>query len=70
VVTDPHEIANVVGAAGIRFLLENSESIGLEVFFMAPSCVPATPLETTGAELDVESLAWLAEQPGSWDWGK
>ncbi len=60
VVADPHEIANVAGIAGVQFMLEASEDIGLEVFYMAPSCVPATHLETAGAELsgdDIEKLA-------------
>ena len=60
VVADPHEIANVAGIAGVQFMLEESEDIGLEVFYMAPSCVPATHLETAGAELsgdDIEKLA-------------
>ena len=60
VVADPHEIANVAGIAGVQFMLEASEDIGLEVFYMAPSCVPATHLETAGAELsgdDIEELA-------------
>ena len=60
VVADPHEIANVAGIAGVQFMLEASEDIGLEVFYMAPSCVPATHLETAGAVLignDVENLA-------------
>jgi adenine deaminase len=59
VVADPHEIANVAGISGVQFMLEASEAIGLEVFFMAPSCVPATSMETAGAELtgaDLESL--------------
>jgi adenine deaminase len=60
VVADPHEIANVAGVAGVQYMLEASEDIGLEVFYMAPSCVPATHLETAGAELsgdDIEKLA-------------
>jgi len=60
VVADPHEIANVAGVAGVQFMLEASEDVGLEIFYMAPSCVPATHLETAGAELtgnDIERLA-------------
>ena len=60
VVADPHEIANVAGVAGVEFMLEASEDIGLEIFYMAPSCVPATHLETAGAQLsgyDIEKLA-------------
>jgi adenine deaminase len=63
VVADPHEVANVAGAAGVRYMLEASESIGLDVFFMASSCVPATSLETSGAELTVHDLDTLARHP-------
>ncbi|MBM3300170.1 MAG: adenine deaminase, partial [Deltaproteobacteria bacterium] len=51
VVADPHEIANVFGVDGIRFILDSSEGLPLRVFIMFPSCVPATPFETSGAEL-------------------
>jgi adenine deaminase len=60
VVADPHEIANVLGAAGVRYLIESARGASLDVFVMVPSCVPATTLETAGAELtaaDVESLS-------------
>ncbi|MGE5841704.1 MAG: adenine deaminase [Deltaproteobacteria bacterium] len=63
VVSDPHEIANVMGLEGIRFMLRESESLPFDVFFMAPSCVPATSLETSGASLDHEALASLIEEP-------
>jgi len=51
VVTDFHEIANVCGLAGIRYVLRYGEEIPLDIFGMAPSCVPATLLETSGARL-------------------
>lgn len=51
VVADPHEIANVLGLDGIRYMLASSEALPLRVFLMFPSCVPATPFETSGAEL-------------------
>ncbi len=51
VVADPHEIANVMGISGIRYMLESSEQVPLRVFIMFPSCVPATPFETSGAVL-------------------
>ncbi|MFN3346265.1 MAG: adenine deaminase [Candidatus Bipolaricaulaceae bacterium] len=51
VIADPHEIANVLGMAGIRWMLEATRGLPLRVFFMAPSCVPASPLETPGAVL-------------------
>lgn len=56
VITDPHEIANVAGAEGISYMLERSKNLPLEVFFMLPSCVPATPLDESGAELNAASL--------------
>jgi len=51
VVADPHEIANVMGYDGIRYMLESSKYNPLNVFIMLPSCVPASPLETSGSEL-------------------
>ncbi|MGB5100567.1 MAG: adenine deaminase [Methanothrix sp.] len=59
VIADPHEIANVWGEAGIRYMLESSRDIPLNVFVMLPSCVPATNLETSGAKLDADALAGL-----------
>ena len=59
VITDPHEIANVMGIAGISLLREDAATVPLRVFFTAPSCVPATSFETSGASLgpaDVEAL--------------
>ena len=56
VVTDFHEIANVLGVEGIRYMMRLSESLPLEVFVMLPSCVPATPMETSGAVLEAEDL--------------
>ncbi len=62
VMADPHEIANVLGLVGIRYMLDATEGLPLRVFFMVPSCVPATPLETSGAELSAteisEALSW------------
>lgn len=59
VVTDPHEIANVYGLDGIRFMLQASEGLPLRVFVMLSSCVPATNMETSGARLGVEDLTTL-----------
>lgn len=59
VVADPHEIANVIGLAGVRFMAESSRGLPLKVVLMAPSCVPATQMETNGATLDAEDLAQL-----------
>jgi adenine deaminase len=59
VVLDPHEIANVLGLPGIQALIDSSKDLPLDFFFMAPSCVPATPLETAGGfipSMDVEKL--------------
>ena len=64
VVCDPHEIANVLGLDGVRYILEASEGLPLQVYVMAPSCVPATHMETAGAELtaaDIEAL-WRYER--------
>lgn len=59
VITDPHEIGNVLGLAGIRFMLDQSEGIPLDVLVNASSCVPATHLETSGARLEADDLASL-----------
>ncbi|PKQ27475.1 MAG: adenine deaminase [Candidatus Anoxymicrobium japonicum] len=64
VVTDCHEIANVMGAIGVRYMIESSRSVPLNVFVMLPSCVPATPLETSGAVLDARDLEALKGEPG------
>jgi adenine deaminase len=56
VVTDYHEIANVLGVEGIRFMMELGKGLPLEVFVMLPSCVPATPMETSGAVLEAQDL--------------
>ncbi len=62
VVADPHEIANVWGEAGVRYMLESSRNVPLNVFVMLPSCVPATNLETAGASLDADALAGLIKE--------
>ena len=56
VVTDLHEIANVCGLEGIRYVLRSARRLPLELFLMAPSCVPATHLETSGASLEPQAL--------------
>ena len=63
IIADPHEIANVMGTEGIRLLIENSQSIPFDIFFMAPSCVPATHLETSGAQLGSSELKELGNEP-------
>ena len=62
-VADPHEIANVMGLPGIHLMLKESLGIPFDIFFMAPSCVPATHLETAGATLSVSDLSTLKEEP-------
>ncbi len=56
VLWDPHEIANVLGTAGVKWALSASEKLMLDVFVLLPSCVPATHLETSGARLDPDDL--------------
>jgi len=56
IVTDLHEIANVAGLRGIRYLMDCARRLPLDCYFMAPSCVPATHLETAGAELGAKEL--------------
>ncbi len=64
VITDPHEIANVLGVAGIRYMLERAKGGQLNMFVMASSCVPATHMETSGAQLEAADLAPLLDH----DW--
>ncbi len=64
VVLDPHEIANVLGVPGILSLMDASRELPLDFFFMAPSCVPATPLETAGASLSSKEIEKLLGEPG------
>ena len=59
VVTDPHEIANVAGADGVRYMLAASEGLPLTVCVNLPSCVPATHMGTAGAELTADDLVGL-----------
>ena len=63
VITDPHEIANVLGLEGIRFMLECAKGSPISMFVMASSCVPATHMETSGAELDAVDLASFKSSP-------
>lgn len=57
VITDPHEIANVAGTAGIDYMLESTEGLPLDVYIMIPSCVPATSMDESGAVLEAADLA-------------
>ncbi len=63
VIIDPHEIANVLGKNGIRFMAESASGIPLNVFIMLPSCVPATHMETSGATLRAIDLKPLFQEP-------
>jgi adenine deaminase len=63
VVADPHEIANIWGTQGLDYLLESSEGLPVDFFFMLPSCVPATPLETSGARLEAQDLEPYRHHP-------
>ncbi len=63
VVIDPHEIANVHGREGIRFMAESARGIPLNVFIMLPSCVPATNMETSGATLRASALRPFFKEP-------
>lgn len=59
VIADPHEMANVFGLDGVRYILETSEGLPLRVFVMVPSCVPATDMETSGARLTADDFGLL-----------
>ena len=63
-VSDPHEIANVLGIEGVRWMIDNAAGVPFHILFGAPSCVPATPFETSGARLDVAEIEELLDTPG------
>jgi adenine deaminase len=62
VISDPHEIANVMGIEGITLMAEMAEGIPLNTYIMLPSCVPATDMETSGARLDARDLEGLRDK--------
>ena len=62
VVCDPHEIANVLGIDGIEAMIENAKKVPFNFYFAAPSCVPATPFETSGATLDSSAIEYLLKK--------
>lgn len=64
IVADPHEIANVCGLEGIRYMLDASKDLPLNVRIMLPSCVPATPFENSGAILEAKELSELIDHEG------
>jgi adenine deaminase len=62
-VSDPHEIANVLGVKGVEFMIDNGKKVPFKFYFGAPSCVPATNFETAGAEINVEDIEYLLSKP-------
>ncbi|WP_299009546.1 adenine deaminase [uncultured Tenacibaculum sp.] len=62
-VSDPHEIANVLGVRGVNFMIENGKKVPLKFNFGAPSCVPATSFESAGAVIDSEDIKKMMENP-------
>ena len=60
-VSDPHEIANILGIKGIRYMMENGNTTPFKFYFGAPSCVPATPFETSGARIGVAETKTLLQ---------
>jgi adenine deaminase len=62
-ISDPHEIANVLGIEGVEYMLENAAQVPFHFFFGAPSCVPATVFETAGATLDATAVSQLLANP-------
>jgi adenine deaminase len=65
-VSDPHEIANVLGVEGIEYFIDNGRQSGFKFFFGAPSCVPAAPFETSGACLGVDEIGYLLRKEDIW----
>jgi adenine deaminase len=63
VVSDPHEIANVMGLEGIKYMLKDAESVPFKMFLTAPSCVPATFFETSGAKISKDEIKQLLKNP-------
>lgn len=62
-ISDPHEIANVCGMEGVKFMIENGKKVPFKFHFGAPSCVPATVFETAGAELNTRDVEELLSMP-------
>ncbi len=65
-ISDPHEIANVCGMDGIRYMIENAADSPLKIHFGAPSCVPATTFETSGATIDATLIEELMQSDDIW----
>ncbi len=62
-ISDPHEIANVLGIAGVKYMIENGKKVPFKFHFGAPSCVPATSFETAGAVIDSDGIRELMAMP-------
>jgi adenine deaminase len=62
-VSDPHEIANVLGIEGVKYMLESAEEVDFKFYFGASPCVPATPFETSGATLGPDEIETLLKMP-------
>ncbi len=65
IVADPHELANVVGSRGVHWLLDAAEHVPLNVFVMAPSCVPASKFESPRGPLDLEEMEGILRREGA-----
>ncbi len=65
-VSDPHEIANVLGVPGVEFMIANGRKVPFHFFFGAPSCVPATVFETAGARITADQVADLLSRDDLW----
>jgi adenine deaminase len=61
-ISDPHEIANVCGMEGVNYMVENGNKVPFKFYFGAPSCVPATPFETAGAEINAHDINELLKR--------
>ena len=64
-ISDPHEIANVLGMEGVEYMIANGKEVPFHFFFGAPSCVPATTFETAGASIDAEQKVYPMVPPGA-----
>lgn len=62
-IIDPHEIANVLGEEGIKYILNSTKDLPMNIYVMLPSCVPATSLETSGSRLTAENLKKFIDHP-------
>lgn len=62
VVSDPHEIANVMGKEGVEFMIDNGKEVPLKFYFGAPSCVPATPFEESGGKIGIKEIRELMDK--------